>query len=479
MLNTLVTELFDYKESKLTPKDQLSVKAKLAPYCVYVENNFLSLFGSPKITKSIIEGSLFKKHFKYVSSRYSSEEILHLISIFRNCRNTMCHYLVRARESKEDYTLNDDSLLADLSFFDSTVCTINRELTLQGMLSLIMLFLNNEQNHNFIDLISNITELRTGKHFFKSNKEKGLSVKENAVEVKNQLKKRFKGRCNFSFPNYHDYIFLATKTAPLFLKLEEFCHRHWGITPETKYSTYLEPLSCAEGISEKTKKQIKLARNLWAHGNFKGKDKDEYSHMHKDKDRGFLPFLIITLESLKSELINDKVALEFLQEEIDNLAECIFTYKYKRLVELTIKIALPEEFEPEKRIKNACQYNFNYSLLSSADELRLWRLSSKKAIHFSFKNTIKSIPTRDIKYIDIYNFRIPPHMYAKINNVKVFGDEFGHFIVPKLRALPMPTIEIFDNLGNQRSFIEHFVKDTGFIKIHECVIRGGFYAKKN
>ncbi|MBR2650168.1 MAG: hypothetical protein IKD45_00745 [Clostridia bacterium] len=465
MYNEKIADLFDFKSTLMTKEAQKNVKIVFSYFFVYVEHNFRVCFGTNNITEDIIASQKFKEQYRYLAANYKVEKIKHLIDLFRNCRNAFCHLLVRSKENQSLFRLEDPMLLSGLNFFDDTVCEIDGDLTLQGMFSLLMLFLSNEAQNELIDLLSSSTDLKITEKFFDRNKENGMSGAENAFATKNSLKARFKNFCAYSFVKnsktnkiYFEYSLITRSIAEFILNFESLCYNLWDVRLCQPYSSFGEGLSETEEISGEAKELVKIIRNRWAHGWI-------FENQSTDDDN-IVSDLLRLLELLIADFSANARVTKFLRSSIEKFASHFYRYKYKRTVELAFKIAHPEDYEPEKRINSMSNIKLS-GILTEENERLLWRLKEQRSVTFNFEFKLERAPEITTDRIDVYMFLNPNERTAKINGFEVHSRMIN---VSTVNGIAPPTVAFTDEEGVEKQTSTLKDTDLGFAVIHHCVI---------
>lgn len=468
MYNKRIIDLFDYESELIDNDAQVIVKIKLAPFFVYIENHFRSSLRTNNISREIIESEKFKSQYKYISGRYTADEIEILLKLLRSCRNIFCHYLVRSKEYGDGFEITQKDLFKGLNFFKDTVCEIDGQLTLQGMLSLMILFMSNAMINDFVNLIAGMNELKLGRAFYKSSKKQGIAPTEYANNTKNELKNRFKNfnvyRLNKSDngnENFFELSLIVRSIAKFVFGFEKFCYEYWKVEFDSKYSRMSNGLSKTGVISEEVKKMLIGIRNRWAHGNILNDSNPE--------ECGIIPEIIKLFEILQKRFSNNKKASMFLEKEINDFSFKIFSFKYKRLVELAIKISLPEKYDSEKRIRSMSVYRFK-KIIFGENEKRLWELRSEPFVTFDFKHKIEAVKRKDLHHVDIYQFKIKRD--KKIQNAIINGFKIDEktIISAKIDGGELPLIQFADKNEKLFGWREERVEDYGFIILHICSV---------
>ena len=439
-LNTLVVDLFDFQGKAIGKSERKELKIKLAPYFVLLENDLLSAFGTTKITAEEIESPKFRERYVYLSQNYSTEQITELYRLLIVCRNTMCHLLFRASENVELYTLTEWDLLDNLSFFDDVKCQIDGQLTLQGMFSLMLLFMSNQQMSELIDVIPSLKEVCCSRHFYKSNRELGLKSTENCLRIKNDLKRRFVNLNDFSFNKTSDidigffnYKFIATLVCETVFTVENYFYNLTDARLRRRTSNFNEAFG--DLATQETKDAWIKVRNSWAHGDFHG--------IRNGSGSNLLSLVIDALDLTRRDMdayngYGGGKARWFANNTAQQFANRILSHKYRRAVELAVKISMPEEYDTADRVKKMAKYTVDNTLILPEDEKRLFGLSNG-VITFGFEHKIPSRPEVRVKFINLYNYILPEGAYAIVQGVRL--DET--FTVANIDGCVFPTVEIY------------------------------------
>lgn len=441
-LNTLVVDLFDFQGKAIGKSERKELKIKLAPYFVLLENDLLSAFGTTKITAKEIESPKFRERYVYLSQNYSTEQITELYRLLIVCRNTMCHLLFRAKENEEMYRLSEWEMLDGLRFFDGIPCHVDGYLTLQGMLCLMVLFMNNEQITKLIDTVPTLPGLCCGKHFYRSDKELGLKSTENSIRIKNELKRRFKDFNVFSFKKnadiplgFFNYKFISTLVCDAVFTVENYFYNLTDNRLCRRNSNFNDAFA-GVATSETADAWIKV-RNSWAHGDFLGIRNESGKHL--------LTLLIDALELLCRDMdaYNGNgcgKARRFAKKISCEIAERILSYKYHRAVELAIKISLPEKYDTADKVTKMGRYIVDETLILPEDEKRLCEVAELKTVGFSFTYKIKEMPELHPQFIQLYNYSLSEGMYAVVQGVRLNSTAIT---VANVDGCVFPTVEIY------------------------------------
>ena len=464
--NALVSDVLDYNSQLLAPASIEKIKSKLAPYFVMIENDLLTAFGKTIITNEEILSEDFRSRYKYISSHFKVWEIKELLRLLRVCRNVMCHSLVNMRDDSEKYVMRFPQILDELCFFDETVCQIDGHLTIQGMLSLMVAFMSNEEMNEFMDTLTGINEISAGKYFFKKDTNLGSSSNDNYLRIKNQLKKRFKNLNNLSFDktsrssiNFFEYRFIAMRIGEAILSVERYFYKENKVQPQNNYSSFNEAFG--DLVNDKTKACWRIARNSWAHGDFLG--------VRHESNKPLVTLFIDALECLKESFANNRKHAFFVKKTVQQFVDFLFTFEYGRLVELALKLSLPNDYEPKKRIHSMSVVKANNAFISIEDEKRLLNLSQKKQITFDYRYKITVAPEIDVQSIELFSFSLPRGAYASVNGERI---DLPLFSVCKVSNCAIPAVQIFDADGKQLVWHQTGFEDRGFFKTAFCEVCG-------
>ena len=116
------------------------------------------------------------------------------------------------------------------------------------MFSVMILFMSNDQMHNFFDMLSTMPHINTGAFFFKASENK--TANENALDKRNALKARFKDFNDINSKTIprkiHNNFFMAHVLSPqvssFFLSFEQVCYKYWDIDFVDLYSPFSDLL---------------------------------------------------------------------------------------------------------------------------------------------------------------------------------------------------------------------------------------------
>ena len=462
LINAKIVEVFDYKGETLHLRHQTEIKALLAPFFVGIERNFYELFGTNKIDKNIIKSVKFNNCFRYLSNNYTADEISSLLMLLRNSRNLCLHYLVRVKKQKKAFCLPSPELLNNLSFFEGAFPCEDKQLTLQGMFSVMILFMSNDQMHNFFDMLSTMPHINTGAFFFKASENK--TANENALDKRNALKARFKDFNDINSETIprkiHDNFFMAHVLSPqvssFFLSFEEVCYKYWDIDFVDLYSPFSDLLDKLN-ISDFAKEKLHKCRNRWAHGQF-----FRYQELNDNIANEFIDLL----EILTHEFNNDDKIVRYLKKKTCQFQNALLKFKYKRIVELVIKISLAEDYElskTEERIRKLVKMKIEYPFIDEKHEEILWKISGESGVTFDFKHKISKVKDISLKQINIYEMGIDPNSYAEIYGIKLAEHSI---IFSDFEGFGFPEVKVFLENGKRLNINVETVRQVGFLKIH-------------
>lgn len=469
-LNTLVVDLFDFQGKAIPKSARKSLKIRIAPFFVLLENDILTTFGRTKLDVTEIESPEFRERYKYLSQNYTTVQIAELYRLLTACRNTMCHLLFRARENADMYTLAEPHLLDSMRFFEDVECQVDGQITLQGMFSLMILFMSNQQISELLDIIPSLPELCCGRHFYKKNDELGLKSGENGLRIKNELKGKFRDLNDFSVNEsgdaslgFFNYKFISTLVCDAVFTVENYFYNLTDARLCRRNSNFNEAFGNL--ATQETKDAWIKVRNSWAHGDFHG--------IRNGSGSNLLSLVIDALDLTRRDMDayngNGCGKVRWFAHNIAHqFANRILSHKYRRAVELAVKISMPDEYDTADRVKKMAKYTVDNTLILPDDEKRLFALLDGGAVTFDFKHKIPARSVVHVKSIELYTYILPEGAYATVQGVRL--DET--FAVANVDGCVFQTVEIYSADDTPVLALEPtLVQDLNFFKSYVCEVK--------
>ena len=463
-LNTPIIYLFDYKSTVYNVKQQTDLKVLFSPFFSGIERNFNLIFNTNDITEDIICSEEFKTYYTYATTHYSVEEIRSLLQLLRSLRNLFTHYLVRAKKQKNAFVLQNENLLDDLVVFEGYALQKDGNITLHGMLSLMILFMTNDQISDLFTVISTLLHTEIAGFFFKGAKKADNANP--ALDMRIALVAKFKDTNNINSQTIprkiHDNFFMSKFLIPnlseFFLTFEKLCYRHWDIELRNLYSSFYE-ISDNIGLKRLISDSFIRCRNRWAHG--------EYFKNLDGSGETLAEDFIDLCYVLKSELQDCELLHKWLCRYIVDFQNSMLSFRYRRMVELLIKINKKDLYpiaKTEERIYKLSKMTFDFNLLDISHQQKLWELSDHATATFKYKQKIEGYPEFDVHYLNVHKYSYPNASYFEINGIRLLGCEC---LVAETDQLILPTVKAFDEHGQELEIhIGNLEWDAGFCKYY-------------
>lgn len=468
-LGLTITEVFTNK-SEDGMERQYKIKKFLMPFFSEIEKNIQSLFNLDTLSYKSIKTELFKKSYKYLNDNFSIKQIQELFNILRKCRNLCWHFITPPIDT-EKYILKDCDKFFELSLFEDVPTQIDNEITIHGLLVLMMLFMSNDQINDFTIKMRYIDEYNIYKYIH-GKKRKNKIEEQNKRQV--ALMKKFKGYNNIkssllSVPDNKFFKNILEKLSLFILDFEKGGCYAFNLFDELKekdgYSTTSDILSHLD-ISEKLKKDIINLRCVIAHG--------EYNQARKKIDDELLLLLVNIVDGLIKELKNKEMLKVIKQYSmvLKNFIEA----KYKRMVELVLKVTnanndnLIDSESTQRRLEELNRMNYVMPEIRIKIEKNISNMFKNEKFKINLRNNKKiAIDTLKITHINLYDINVGNAIYFTILGNKVLGNKitFAEF-----DEYPLPTILAFDKNDKQIEIdfsIKQEKENTGFFKKYEII----------
>ena len=172
------------------------------------------------------------------------------------------------------------------------------------------------------------------------------------------------------------------------------------------------------------------------------------------------------MEILTHEFNNDDKIVRYLKKKTCQFQNALLKFKYKRIVELVIKISLAEDYElskTEERIRKLVKMKIEYPFIDEKHEEILWKISGESGVTFDLKHKISKVKDISLKQINIYEMGIDPNSYAEIYGIKLAEHSI---IFSDFEGFGFPEVKVFLENGKRLNINVETVRQVGFLKIH-------------